>query len=48
MAAQETQKKAAQKAKQEKEARRASEQKSFKYKGGLTIEEHSDEEQDDG
>mmetsp|Transcript_10651 Transcript_10651/g.29167 ORF Transcript_10651/g.29167 Transcript_10651/m.29167 type:complete len:450 (-) Transcript_10651:747-2096(-) len=40
----EAQKRAFQKAKQEKEAKRAATNKSFKYKGGLTIEEHSDEE----
>eukprot|EP00983_Pelagomonas_calceolata_P058397 1145471-Pelagomonas_calceolata.AAC.1 len=44
----EAQKRAFQKAKQEKEAKRAATNKSFKYKGGLTIEEHSDEEDSKG
>jgi len=44
----EAQKKAALKAKREKEASRASAKKSFQYKGGLTIEEHSDEDEGKG
>lgn len=38
------QQRAAQKAQREREAQRTTASKSFQYKGGLTIEEHSDEE----
>lgn len=44
----ENQKRIAEAAKRAKAAQRAAANKSFKYKGGLTIEEHSDEEETNG